>query len=60
MTLTWQSVAGKTYRVQSSTDLGTWNDVSGSDTIATSTSSSRTLVVSPGVRAFFRVAVVVP
>ena len=60
MTLTWQSVAGKTYRVQSSTDLSTWNDVSGSQITATGASTSRTITVMPGERQFYRVMVVVP
>jgi hypothetical protein len=59
-TLTWQSVAGKTYRIQSSTDLSTWNTVSGSETTATSTTTTRTITVMPGERQFYRVMVVVP
>ncbi|MFO1441226.1 MAG: cadherin repeat domain-containing protein [Verrucomicrobiaceae bacterium] len=60
VTLTWSSVAGKTYRIQSSTDLGTWNNVAGSETTATGSTTSRTIVVMPGERQFYRVMVVVP
>ena len=60
VTLTWSSVAGKTYRVQSSSDLSTWNNVSGSETTATSTTTTRTISVMPGERQFYRVMVVVP
>jgi hypothetical protein len=60
VTLTWSSVAGKTYRIQSSTDLGTWNNVAGSEITATSTTTTRTIVVMPGERQFYRVMVVVP
>ena len=60
VTLTWSIVAGKTYRVQSSNDLSTWNNVSGCETTATSTTSTRTIAVMPGERQFYRVMVVVP
>lgn len=60
VTLTWSSVAGKTYRIQSSTDLGTWNNVAGSEITATGSTTSRTIVMMPGERQFYRVMVVVP
>jgi hypothetical protein len=60
VTLSWSSVAGKTYRVQSSPDLSTWNNVSGSETTASSTTTSRTITMMSGERQFYRVMVVVP
>lgn len=60
VTLSWSSVAGKTYRVQSSTDLSTWSNVTGSETTATSTTTTRTITVMPGERQFYRVMIVVP
>lgn len=58
VTVTWDSVIGIQYRVQSSSDLTAWNNVSGTLVTATTTSTSRTFTASSGTRQFYRVAVV--
>lgn len=60
MTVSWSSVSGKTYRIQSSADLSVWNDVTGSEVTATSSATSRVIAGLPGERQFYRVSVVVP
>lgn len=58
ITLTWSSVPGKSYHIESSADLTTWQTVSGSSTGAvTATTSSITLTGLSGSRLFFRVVV---
>lgn len=58
LTLTWSSVPGKSYHIESSADLTTWQTVSGSSTGAvTATTSSITLTGLTGSRLFFRVVV---
>lgn len=56
--ITWYSVAGLTYRVQSKAALSdvNWNDVPG-DVAATDALASKTLAMSPGGQRFFRVVI---
>lgn len=58
ITLTWASVIGKQYRVQSSSDLTAWADVSGTLVTATTTTTTRTFSASSSERQFYRVAIV--
>ncbi|MFN0079602.1 MAG: cadherin repeat domain-containing protein [Prosthecobacter sp.] len=60
VTLTWASVPGISYQIQSSSDLITWNNVSGTQVTATAGSTARTLTAMPGARQFYRVSVGVP
>jgi uncharacterized repeat protein (TIGR01451 family) len=60
ITLTWTASLGATYRVQSSTSIANpvWVDEPG-DVLATSTSSSKTLLLSPGkATVYYRIMVV--
>ena len=45
--LSWLHTAGATYRVQSSTDLVTWTNVTGGENIAAATSGAVTLWETP-------------
>lgn len=58
ITLVWTSVAGKQYRIQSSSDLLNWSDVSGTFVTATTASTSGEFIPSGGTRQFYRVAIV--
>jgi hypothetical protein len=53
ITLQWQSVVGRTYRVQQSDDLATWSQLTA--LTATATTSSFSISTNGGPRRFFRV-----
>jgi len=57
VTISWNSIAGKTYRLQSSTNLdnGTWTDL-GNAIPATGLSTSATDNIIPGSQRFYRVS----
>ncbi len=56
-TITWSSVAGKTYRLETSTDLILWETVTGSDTVASGGSTSITVDTTTDPKRFFRIKV---
>ncbi|MBS0657489.1 MAG: lamin tail domain-containing protein [Verrucomicrobia bacterium] len=58
ISLTWNAVQGRAYRIAVSSDLQTWTPVSGSETLATSTAPQTLIVPSSGAHQFFRVEVV--
>jgi hypothetical protein len=61
-TLVWSSVAGKTYRVQYTTDLTptiTWTDVTG-DVLATGATATKTDAFGAATQRFYRISVVCP
>ena len=61
-TLVWSSVAGKTYRVQYTTDLTptiTWTDVTG-DVLATGATATKTDAFGAAQQRFYRISIVCP
>ncbi len=60
ISMTWASVGGKTYKLQQSTDLITWTDMSGTQVTATGTTTSCSVPHNGAPQMFFRVAVVSP
>jgi hypothetical protein len=58
ISLTWSSVVGKTYKLQYSTDLITWADMSGTQVTATAATTTCLVPNNGAPRMFFRVAVV--
>jgi len=57
MTITWNSVIGKTYHIDYSTNLAGWTTVSGPSTTATGEKTSVTISSVSGTSMFFRVVV---
>jgi hypothetical protein len=61
-TLVWSSVAGKTYRVQYTTDLTpiiTWTDMTG-DVLATGATATKIDSFGAAIQRFYRISVVCP
>jgi hypothetical protein len=56
VTISWCSVEGTTYRVQTKTDLASpaWNDITG-DVLATDAVASKTFLLGPSPLRFFRI-----